>query len=89
MSRELICIRIIEGASNHQYAQIGDIVVVIKEAVPNVSPEKLEIIRTVTIHTFRIVLNHAHHLMQEFYDAVLIEISLCLPPTTHIQHCLY
>lgn len=54
LSRELICIRIIEGASNHQYAQIGDIVVVIKEAVPNVPLEKLEIIRTVTNRTLEL-----------------------------------
>ena len=50
-ARELMCIRII-GASNRRYAYIGDIVVaVIKEAVPNTSLQKSEVIRAVIVRT--------------------------------------
>ncbi|KAJ4739729.1 hypothetical protein LUZ62_004520 [Rhynchospora pubera] len=50
-ARKLMCIRII-GASNHRYAQIGNVIVaVIKEAVPNMSLEKSEVIRAVVVRT--------------------------------------
>ncbi|XP_052114222.1 50S ribosomal protein L14, chloroplastic-like [Arachis duranensis] len=50
-ARQLMCIQII-GAGNRQYASIGDIVVaVIKEAVPNMSLERSEVIRAVIIRT--------------------------------------
>ncbi|XP_043697124.1 50S ribosomal protein L14, chloroplastic-like [Telopea speciosissima] len=46
-----MCIRII-GASNRQYAHIGDVIVaVIKEAVPNMPLERSEIIRAVIVRT--------------------------------------
>ncbi|MCL7034238.1 hypothetical protein MKW94_003879 [Papaver nudicaule] len=46
-----MCIRIIR-TSNHRYAHIGDvIVVVIKEAVPNMPLERSEVIRVVVVHT--------------------------------------
>ncbi|XLU94642.1 hypothetical protein S245_008994, partial [Arachis hypogaea] len=48
-ARQLMCIRII-GAGNRRHASIGDIVVaVIKEAVPNMSLERSEVIRAVII----------------------------------------
>nr|YP_010891182.1 ribosomal protein L14 [Peperomia cookiana]WJK72632.1 ribosomal protein L14 [Peperomia cookiana] len=50
-ARELMCIRIL-GASNQQYANIGNIVVaVIKEAVPNMPLERSEVIRAVIVRT--------------------------------------
>ncbi|KAJ4743494.1 hypothetical protein LUZ62_008690 [Rhynchospora pubera] len=50
-ARKLMCIRII-GASNQRYAQIGNVIVaVIKEAVPNMSLEKSEVIRAVVVRT--------------------------------------
>nr|YP_009527491.1 50S ribosomal protein L14 [Aphyllon fasciculatum]AYC21276.1 50S ribosomal protein L14 [Aphyllon fasciculatum]AYC21311.1 50S ribosomal protein L14 [Aphyllon fasciculatum] len=50
-ARELMCIRII-GASNCQYAHIGDIIVaLIKEAVPNMPLEKAEVVRAVVVRT--------------------------------------
>ena len=50
-ARKLMCIRII-GASNQRYAQIGNVIVaVIKEAVPDMSMEKSEIIRAVIVRT--------------------------------------
>ncbi|KAK2976947.1 hypothetical protein RJ640_028750, partial [Escallonia rubra] len=46
-----MCIRII-GASNRRYAHIGDvIVVVIKEAVPNMPLERSEVVRAVIVRT--------------------------------------
>nr|YP_009433925.1 ribosomal protein L14 [Carex neurocarpa]ANS71720.1 ribosomal protein L14 [Carex neurocarpa] len=50
-ARKLMCIRII-GASNQRYAKIGNVIVaVIKEAVPNMSLEKSEVIRAVIVRT--------------------------------------
>lgn len=50
-ARKLMCIRIL-GASNQRYAQIGNVIVaVIKEAVPNMSLEKSEVIRAVIVRT--------------------------------------
>nr|QFQ41284.1 ribosomal protein L14 [Bredia oldhamii] len=50
-ARKLMCIRII-GASNRQYAHIGDIIVaVIMDALPNPSLERSEVIRAVIVRT--------------------------------------
>nr|YP_009239317.1 ribosomal protein L14 [Monotropa hypopitys]AMM04604.1 ribosomal protein L14 [Monotropa hypopitys]ANP26257.1 ribosomal protein L14 [Monotropa hypopitys] len=50
-AKKLMCIRII-GASNRRYAYIGDVIVaVIKEAVPNMSLKKSEVIRAVIVRT--------------------------------------
>nr|QFQ44476.1 ribosomal protein L14 [Phyllagathis sp. QJZ-2019] len=50
-ARKLMCIRII-GASNRQYAHIGDIIVaVITDALPNPSLERSEVIRAVIVRT--------------------------------------
>nr|QFQ40445.1 ribosomal protein L14 [Phyllagathis erecta] len=50
-ARKLMCIRII-GASNRQYARIGDIIVaVITDALPNPSLERSEVIRAVIVRT--------------------------------------
>nr|AMM04632.1 ribosomal protein L14 [Monotropa hypopitys] len=50
-AQKLMCIRII-GASNRRYAYIGDVIVaVIKEAVPNMSLKKSELIRAVIVRT--------------------------------------
>ncbi|QCE03378.1 large subunit ribosomal protein L16 [Vigna unguiculata] len=50
-ARELMCIRIL-GASNRRYAYIGDIVVVVnKQAIPNMNLEKSEVIRAVIVRT--------------------------------------
>nr|DAD39073.1 TPA_asm: hypothetical protein HUJ06_013396 [Nelumbo nucifera] len=50
-ARELMCTRII-GASNRRYAHIGDVIVVVtKEAVPNMPLEKSEVIRVVIVRT--------------------------------------
>nr|QVV41424.1 ribosomal protein L14 [Bridelia tomentosa] len=49
--RKLMCIRIV-GTSNRRYANIGDVIVaVIKEALPNSSLEKSEVIRAVIVRT--------------------------------------
>ncbi|CAN6453912.1 unnamed protein product [Victoria cruziana] len=50
-ARKLMCIQII-GASNYRYAHIGDVnVAIIKEAVPNMPLEILEVIRVVIVCT--------------------------------------
>nr|YP_009748503.1 ribosomal protein L14 [Vanilla madagascariensis]YP_010868886.1 ribosomal protein L14 [Vanilla somae]QII90183.1 ribosomal protein L14 [Vanilla madagascariensis]WGU45608.1 ribosomal protein L14 [Vanilla somae] len=50
-ARKLMCIRIL-GTGNHRYAHIGDVIVaVIKEAVPNMSIERSEIIRALIVRT--------------------------------------
>nr|YP_010159254.1 ribosomal protein L14 [Philenoptera violacea]QRG31533.1 ribosomal protein L14 [Philenoptera violacea] len=50
-ARKLMCIRIL-GTSNRRYAYIGDIVIaVIKEAVPNTTLERSEVIRAVIVRT--------------------------------------
>lgn len=50
-ARKLMCIRII-GASNRRYAHIGDVIVaVIKEAVPQMSLERSEVVRAVIVRT--------------------------------------
>nr|QXG83016.1 ribosomal protein L14 [Stylidium debile] len=50
-ARELMCIRIL-GASNRRYAHIGDVVIaVIKEAVPNMTVKRSEVVRAVIVRT--------------------------------------
>lgn len=50
-ARKLLCIRII-GASNHRYAHIGDVIIaVIKDAVPEMSLERSEVVRAVIVRT--------------------------------------
>nr|YP_010291055.1 ribosomal protein L14 [Juncus bufonius]YP_010291151.1 ribosomal protein L14 [Juncus compressus]YP_010291388.1 ribosomal protein L14 [Juncus tenuis]ULQ66645.1 ribosomal protein L14 [Juncus bufonius]ULQ66741.1 ribosomal protein L14 [Juncus compressus]ULQ67051.1 ribosomal protein L14 [Juncus tenuis] len=50
-ARKLMCIRII-GTSNQRYGHIGNVIVaVVKEAVPNMSLEKSEVIRAVIVRT--------------------------------------
>nr|YP_009404369.1 ribosomal protein L14 [Lobelia chinensis]YP_009405353.1 ribosomal protein L14 [Pratia nummularia]ASA35903.1 ribosomal protein L14 [Lobelia chinensis]ASA37427.1 ribosomal protein L14 [Pratia nummularia]WGH11291.1 ribosomal protein L14 [Pratia nummularia] len=50
-ARKLMCIRIL-GASNRRYAQIGDVIVaVIKEAVPQMSLKRSEVVRAVIVRT--------------------------------------
>nr|YP_010981935.1 ribosomal protein L14 [Lygodium merrillii]UYS92587.1 ribosomal protein L14 [Lygodium merrillii] len=52
-ARKLMCIRIL-GASDRKYATIGDtIVAVVKEAVPNMSLKKSEVVRAVVVRTRR------------------------------------
>nr|YP_010760470.1 ribosomal protein L14 [Cuscuta nevadensis]WEY30433.1 ribosomal protein L14 [Cuscuta nevadensis] len=50
-ARKIMCIRII-GSSNRRYAHIGDIIVaVIKEALPNMTLEKSEVVRALIVRT--------------------------------------
>ncbi|XP_047259485.1 50S ribosomal protein L14, chloroplastic-like, partial [Capsicum annuum] len=52
-TRELMCIQII-GASNRRYAHIGDVMVaVIKEAIPNMPLERLEVVGAVIVCTYK------------------------------------
>jgi large subunit ribosomal protein L14 len=50
-ARKLMCIRVL-GSSNGKYANIGDIIIaVVKEAVPNMSLKKSEVVRAVIVRT--------------------------------------
>jgi len=50
-ARKLMCIRVL-GASNWKYAHIGDvIIVVVKEAIPNMPLKKSEVVRAVVVRT--------------------------------------
>nr|YP_010294537.1 ribosomal protein L14 [Xyris indica]YP_010294617.1 ribosomal protein L14 [Xyris pauciflora]ULQ68359.1 ribosomal protein L14 [Xyris indica]ULQ68439.1 ribosomal protein L14 [Xyris indica]ULQ68676.1 ribosomal protein L14 [Xyris indica]ULQ68756.1 ribosomal protein L14 [Xyris pauciflora] len=50
-ARKLMCIRIL-GNGNRRYAHIGDIIVaVIKDAVPNMSLKRSEVVRAVIVRT--------------------------------------
>ena len=47
-ARELICIRVLRK----QYARVGDIIIaVVKEALPNISIKRSEIVRAVVVRT--------------------------------------
>jgi large subunit ribosomal protein L14 len=44
-ARKLMCIRVL-GANNRKFAHIGDVIIVmVKEAIPNMSLKKLEVVR--------------------------------------------
>nr|QXT44799.1 ribosomal protein L14 [Nitellopsis obtusa] len=50
-ARKLMCIRIL-NTSNRKYANIGDtIIAVVKDAVPNMSIKKSEIVKAVVVRT--------------------------------------
>ncbi len=50
-AREILCIRVL-GGTGHRYARVGDIIVAtVKEAQPNSSVRKGEIVRAVIVRT--------------------------------------
>nr|YP_010117458.1 ribosomal protein L14 [Neolepisorus fortunei]QPM99724.1 ribosomal protein L14 [Neolepisorus fortunei] len=52
-ARKLMCIRVL-GTGNRKYAGMGDIIVaVVKEAVPNMSLKRSEVVRAVVVCTRR------------------------------------
>jgi large subunit ribosomal protein L14 len=51
-ARKFICIQVIGATGNQRFASISDIiVVVIKDAVPQMPPERSEVTRAVIVHT--------------------------------------
>ncbi|CAN6455186.1 unnamed protein product [Victoria cruziana] len=73
-ARKLMCIQII-GASNYRYAHIGDIiVVVIKEAVPNMPLERSEVIRAVIVRTCK-ELKHDNNMIIWYDDNAAVVID--------------
>ncbi|XP_027339735.1 uncharacterized protein LOC113860577 [Abrus precatorius] len=73
-ARELMCIRIL-GASNRRYAYIGDIVVaVIKEAVPNMTLERSEVIRAVIVRTCK-ELKRSNGILIQYDDNAAVVID--------------
>jgi large subunit ribosomal protein L14 len=52
-ARKIMCIQVL-GVSNRKCAHIGDVIIaIIKEAVPNMPLEKLEVVRAVVICTYK------------------------------------
>ncbi|KAM3394670.1 hypothetical protein P3S68_003673 [Capsicum galapagoense] len=73
-ARELMCIRII-GASNSRYAHIGEvIVIVIKEAVPNMPLERSEVVRAIIVHTCK-ELKRDNRIIIRYDDNVAVVIG--------------
>ncbi|KAH1063853.1 hypothetical protein J1N35_028840 [Gossypium stocksii] len=63
------------GASNRRYAHIGDVIVaVIKEAVPNTSLERSEVIRAVIVRT-RKELKHDNRMIIRYDDNATVVID--------------
>ncbi|KAG6780121.1 hypothetical protein POTOM_012974 [Populus tomentosa] len=73
-ARELMFIRII-GTSNHRYAHISDvIIVVIKEAVPNSPLERSELIRAIIVHISK-ELKRDNSMITRYDDNVAVVID--------------
>nr|AYC64497.1 ribosomal protein L14 [Pseudochlorodesmis sp. HV01306c] len=74
-ARKLMCIRVLNG-STKQKASLGDIILgVVKEALPNMSVQKSEIVRAVVVRTSKGVRRSQHNGMTIRFDtnaAVLI-----------------
>ncbi|KAK8959553.1 hypothetical protein KSP40_PGU004050 [Platanthera guangdongensis] len=83
-AQELMCIRI-KGTGNHRYAHIGDIiVVVIKEAVPNMPLERSEVIRAVIVHTCK-ELKRDNDMIIRYDDNAAVECwSISIDRSCHI-----
>ena len=62
-------------SSNRRYAYIGDIVVaIIKEAVPNMSFERLEVIRAVIVRTCK-ELKHSNGMIIQYDENATVVID--------------
>ncbi len=73
-AREVMCIRVL-GGSNRRYAGIGDIIVgVVKDAVPNMTVKKSEIVHGVVVRT-RKPLRRADGSYVVFDDNALVVIT--------------
>ncbi len=54
-AREVMCIRVLKG-SNARYARVGDVIVAsVKEATPNMSIKKGDVVRAVVVRTKRAI----------------------------------
>lgn len=73
-ARKLMCIRIL-GSSNRKYASIGDtIIAVVKEAVPNMTLKKSEVVRAVIVRT-RQELKRNNGIILRFDDNAAVVIN--------------
>ncbi|XLR53772.1 hypothetical protein S83_004444 [Arachis hypogaea] len=73
--RQAMSRNVCRGAGNRRYASIGDIVVaVIKEAVPNMSLERSEVIRAVIVRT-RKELKHSNGMIIQYDDNAAVVID--------------
>nr|YP_010463844.1 ribosomal protein L14 [Anemia phyllitidis]UUL71110.1 ribosomal protein L14 [Anemia phyllitidis] len=73
-AKKLMCIRI-PGTSNRKYADIGDaIIAVVKEAAPNMSVKKSEVVRAVIVRT-RKELKRNNGIVLEFDDNAAVVVN--------------
>jgi large subunit ribosomal protein L14 len=73
-AQKLMCIRVL-GASNQKYAHIGDvIIVVVKEAIPNMPLKKLEVVRAIVVRTCK-ELKHKNGTNVQFDDNAVVVIN--------------
>ena len=72
--KQIMCIRILGG--NRKYAKIGDIIIgVVKEAIPNLSIKRSEIIRAVVVRTCK-YLRRQDGMFIRFDDNAVVIIDL-------------
>lgn len=70
-AQKLMCIRIL--GSNRKYANIGDIIVaVVKEAVPNMSVKKSDVVKAVVVRTLKGVRRESGMLLRFDENAAVI-----------------
>nr|YP_005352987.1 ribosomal protein L14 [Mankyua chejuensis]ADZ48019.1 ribosomal protein L14 [Mankyua chejuensis]AJJ48650.1 ribosomal protein L14 [Mankyua chejuensis] len=73
-ARKLMCIRVL-GTSNRKYANTSDtIIAVVKEAVPNMSLKKSEIVRAVIVRTCKGV-RRSNGMVVRFDDNAAVVIN--------------
>nr|YP_009546161.1 ribosomal protein L14 [Gloeochaete wittrockiana]ASQ40222.1 ribosomal protein L14 [Gloeochaete wittrockiana] len=75
-ARKLMCIRVL-GSSNKRYAEVGDtIIAVVKEATPNMTIKKSDVVRAVIVRT-RKTIHRSTGMVLRFDDnaAVIINVD--------------
>nr|YP_009547331.1 ribosomal protein L14 [Adiantum tricholepis]AYW14987.1 ribosomal protein L14 [Adiantum tricholepis] len=73
-ARKSMCIRVL-GTGNRRYANVGDVVIaVVREAIPNMSLKRSEVVRAVTVCTRKGVKRH-NGMVLEFDDNAAVVIN--------------
>jgi len=86
-ARKLMCIRVLNGSITQKTASLGDIIIgVVKEAVPNMSIKKSEIVRAVIVRTSKGVRRSQHNGITIRFDenAVVLINKDSIPRGTRI-----
>nr|YP_009690693.1 ribosomal protein L14 [Lomariopsis japurensis]QEG57473.1 ribosomal protein L14 [Lomariopsis japurensis] len=73
-ARKLMCIRVL-GTGNRRYASTGDVIIaVVKEAVPNMSLKRSEVVRAVVVRT-RKGIKRCNGMAVEFDDDAAVVVN--------------